>query len=241
MTRQRAQRDDVGGRRKAAVEECSRHGSFDVDVLPVDHSCEDACYRDVKECADKQRNDDADGQVPLGILGFLGRGGHSVEADVREKYVGGAGSDSSETHGSKRVPIGTPVRAVDVVRAEHDHEEHDGNLDHDNSGIEARALLNAYGQNRGNDQGYEKGRQIETDFHAEQSWGVDEIVRPLEEFGRMSRQDGVRLIEECLCAWQERWVRGLGHLTGHQFLGRCQRRPVVIREPQWHFQVKNIE
>src|SRR5256885_11899765 len=47
------------------------------DALPI--------YRHVQDGADDQGRNDSDGDVALGILGFLGCGAHRVEADVGEE------------------------------------------------------------------------------------------------------------------------------------------------------------
>ena len=39
-------------------------------------------HQKIDHGADGQRSDQADGQVALGIAGFLGRGGDGIEADI---------------------------------------------------------------------------------------------------------------------------------------------------------------
>src|SRR5271170_1481464 len=58
------------------------------------HARQQTRNRDVKDGADDERAEDADGHVPLRILGFLCRGGYSIESDIGEEYYGGPASNS---------------------------------------------------------------------------------------------------------------------------------------------------
>ena len=59
-----------------------------VDLLVAHHAGQHGDDRDVKDGADDQRGDDADGHVALGLLRLLGVGGDRVEADVGEEDDG---------------------------------------------------------------------------------------------------------------------------------------------------------
>ena len=93
--------------------------------------------------ADHQRDDDADGQVALRILGFLRGGGNGVEADVGEENVGRAGADAAEAMGAKLCQSCPSLRVDMYSDAEADHEEHHGDLDDHDGGVEAGAFLDA--------------------------------------------------------------------------------------------------
>ena len=93
---------------KSAVEEGARDGGFDVDLLPRHHAGEHGGHSDVEHGADDQRDDDADGQIALRVLGLLRGGGDGVEADVREEDVGRARADAGESVRRKGVPDAFP-------------------------------------------------------------------------------------------------------------------------------------
>src|SRR5207253_11489858 len=63
------------------------NGGFDVDVLPANHPGQHAGHENIKNRANNQRCQDANGKITLRFLAFLGRRGDSVETDVREKDV----------------------------------------------------------------------------------------------------------------------------------------------------------
>ena len=96
---QRADGDDVGRAGQAAIEEGAGDRRFDIDVLPGHHAGENGGDRDIKHGADHQRNDDADGQIALRILGFLRGGGDGVESDIGEEDVGRSRADAGEAEG----------------------------------------------------------------------------------------------------------------------------------------------
>jgi len=56
----------------------------------MNHARQYTRHGDVKNRADQQGNDDADGKIALGILGFLSGGGDSVKSDICKKDVRGA-------------------------------------------------------------------------------------------------------------------------------------------------------
>src|SRR5206468_3328230 len=61
-------------------------GVRDVEVLVRDDSREHDGYRDVEHGADGERSEDPPRKVALGVFGFLRRGAHRVEPDVREEH-----------------------------------------------------------------------------------------------------------------------------------------------------------
>ena len=162
----RPQGDDVRRRGKAAIQKSACDGRFDVNVLPMNHARQHTGHGNVKNRADEQGNDDADGKIALGILGFLSGCGDGVKSDICEKDVRGASPDAGKTHRRERMPVVAPVGKVDVVDSQTDDEEHDRHFDGHDGGIEASALFDADDQDRRDDQGdYERG-QIKPDLHS---------------------------------------------------------------------------
>ena len=81
-------RADLHQQRAPAHARCvnaQRHWIGDIQQLVVHQAGQHGGDQDVEDGADHQRTEDADRHIPLRILGFLGRRGNSVEADVREK------------------------------------------------------------------------------------------------------------------------------------------------------------
>ena len=101
-----------------------------------DHAREDRGHRDVEHGTDDEGGDDADGQVTLGVLGFLGGGAHRVEADVAEEHHRGRPHRPGPAVGEE----GLPVRGLHVLDAHHDEEQDHDALDGHHEGVEARAL-----------------------------------------------------------------------------------------------------
>ena len=60
---------------------------------------------DVKDGADDERGDDADGQVALRVAALLGRGGDGIEANVGEEDDGAAGEHARPAVGHEGVPV----------------------------------------------------------------------------------------------------------------------------------------
>ena len=58
------------------------------------------------------------------------------------------------------MPVSAPVAGAHVAEAQADDEQHHRNLDHHDGRIKARALLDADGQNRRDDQGNHEGRHV---------------------------------------------------------------------------------
>ena len=138
-----AQCDDVGCQRQSAVKKCFGNGGFDVDVLPANHPGQHAGHENIKNRANNQRCQNANGKITLRFLAFLGRRGDSVETDVCEKDVSRARPDSREAHRRKRGPVMAPVREVDVMDAQTDDEENHGHFDRHDRRIKPGTLLNA--------------------------------------------------------------------------------------------------
>ena len=89
--------------------------------LPGHQAGEHHHHGDVKDRANDERGDDADGQVALRVFAFLGGGGDGIEADVGEENDRAAGENSGPAIGRE----GMPVRGVNEMRGEN-HEDHDG-------------------------------------------------------------------------------------------------------------------
>src|ERR1700761_7197681 len=63
-------------------------------------------YRYIKDGADDQRGDDAEGEIFLRLLALLGGRRDRVETDVSKEDNRPAGEDSRKTVRRKRVPVG---------------------------------------------------------------------------------------------------------------------------------------
>ena len=150
----RAQCDDVGCQRQAAVKKCFSYRSLDVDVLPADHSGQYTGHENIENGADHQRCQDPNRKITLRLLAFLSGRRDGVKTDVRKKDVSRAGADSRKTHWRERGPIMAPVGRVNVLEPQSDDEQHDRHLDDHNDRIKARAFLDADHQDGRNDQRY---------------------------------------------------------------------------------------
>ena len=195
----------------------------------------------VQHSTNRQRRNHANRQITLRILGFLRGGRDRIETDVSKKYVSRARPDSRKAVRRVRMPVRTPIRAVDVVRAQRDHEQHDRHLDHHNPGIKPRALFNANHQNRRNHHRDQERRKVESDLHPKKVRRSQQFMRPLQQFRRLRPHDRRHFIEKRLRARHQGRVRSLRHLPGNHILGRFQRRPMIVSQPQRHLDVENIQ
>jgi len=119
-----------------------------VDQLPGNHSSEHCGHAHIKQGANKKRDDNADGQIALRIPGLLRGGRNSIEANVCKENVPGRSSNPGKSEGSEAMPVMTPVAGMDVARAQGQDKQNNGHLHHYNAGIELRAFLDPYDQNR---------------------------------------------------------------------------------------------
>ena len=62
---------------------------------PADQTSKDGRHQDIEEGTEHEGAKNADGHIPLRVARLLCRGGHGVEANVREEDGGGSGGDSS--------------------------------------------------------------------------------------------------------------------------------------------------
>src|SRR5262249_28458655 len=97
-------------------------------------------------------------------------------ADECEKYVGRRGADSGDAEGSKARPVMSPIRSVNIVGPENEHEEHNRNLDGNDACVEFGALFDAHDKNNCDNQGNDECGKIEADFHAEDLRSVEQFV-----------------------------------------------------------------
>ncbi|MCW0416611.1 hypothetical protein NB689_002365 [Xanthomonas sacchari] len=124
-------------------------------------------HQDIDQGAADHRTDDADRQVALGVLGFLGGGGDRIEA------VEGEEDDRRRRHDPVRDAIGAD-RLGKAVRHErvqigalerrqrHCHEDAQGDqLQHHQHRVERGALLGAGHQQAGHGEGDQHRRQVE--------------------------------------------------------------------------------
>ena len=131
------------------------------------HSSQQAGNQDVKNGADHQRSEDADGHVLLRVLGFLRGGRDGVESDVGEEDDTGGARDP-------RPPIlaecslvgrdeGMPVRGGQRRMLEHertrngDEDQHDRHLDNHDGRVEVGRFLDADHQDGGDQADDQKG------------------------------------------------------------------------------------
>ena len=135
------------------------------------HARQQPGNQNVKDGANGQRAEDANGHIFLWVLGFLRRGGDSVEADIgKENYARGPQNARpamiAEGTGIRRdegSPISNSLLLVseDIGGRDADEDEHRDELDEDNRCIEIRRLLDANHQDGGNDGDADESDQIE--------------------------------------------------------------------------------
>ena len=98
------------------------------------------------------------------------------------------------------MPIRAPVAAINIVRTQRDHEQHDRNFDDYDAGVEPRALLDADHQNCRDHQGDDERRKVKADFRPKQVRRTQKLMRPLQQFGRLRAHDRADSIEKGLGA-----------------------------------------
>ena len=104
-----------------------------------------------------KRQHDCLGHVLLAVLGFLGRGAHGVVAEHGEEHRGRTGHDRAEAAGHERVV----VVGVDVEDAQADDEQDQDHLDGHRHQFEAAERLGSTGQDPGDQQADQDGRQVD--------------------------------------------------------------------------------
>ena len=110
-------------------------------ACPVKHDCD--C--DIKDRANAEAAEDANGHVALRLAGFFRRGGNGVESDVSKKDDRRAAGDAIQSMRRE----GRPVFWFHVKRT-HDEEEHkDDQFEHDHGRVEPGAFLDAEDQQPG--------------------------------------------------------------------------------------------
>src|SRR5205814_5243291 len=62
-------------------------------------------YTNVEHGTNHEGSDDAEWQVPLGILRFLGRRGHRIKPNVSKEDDGPSGDDATESRGREGFPV----------------------------------------------------------------------------------------------------------------------------------------
>src|SRR6266851_6321146 len=107
--------------------------------LPRHESGQNHNYADIENRAHNQGGDDADGNVALRILAFLGGRGNGIEADVSEKNDRAAGENSRPPVGRERMPVG----GVNETRCEGDEDKDGNNFQQDHYIVGFRGLADS--------------------------------------------------------------------------------------------------
>ena len=102
---ERADTDDAPHVVVAQLPQCGHHGRGVVQLRPVHDTGQHQRDADVKNRADEQRHEDAERQIALRPLAFLGSRRDRVESDVGEEHDGGAGKHAAETVRHERPPV----------------------------------------------------------------------------------------------------------------------------------------
>ena len=132
--------------------------------LVRNHTGQHGHHGDVQDRANKERGNDADGHVALGVLGLLRVGGDRVEADVGEEDDRCPGQYAYRfaftiplsQHGDAEEADPSPAEGGEIVRpvrnadspedkgTDADHEQHCRQLDSDHDGVKTRTLANPF-------------------------------------------------------------------------------------------------
>ena len=113
--------------------------------------------RDIEHGANDERGDDADGQIPLRLAAFFGRGRYRIEADVREENNGPASQDAGHAVGHERMP----VSGMNKVDGRGDEDEDGDELDADHHVVGRGRFANAADEDDSENQDHEKCRNVE--------------------------------------------------------------------------------
>ena len=111
----------------------------------------------IEQRTDKERSDDANGQIPCGVAALFRRRRDGIEADVGEEDNGRTRDDTAVAERQERLPI----RRVDVRCSEHEEEEDRSELDEDKDAVELDTLLRAAHEEERQKERDEDGGQIE--------------------------------------------------------------------------------
>ncbi len=141
---------------------------------------------DIEHGADDQRGDDADRQVALRVLAFLGGRRDGVEADVSEEDDGPTGQHARPTVGHKGMPVGRMNEADDG-----EDEDEDGDEFEAHHHIVGRGrLADAAHQDDGEDHDDEKGGDVEAEVPTGRIERLSSQV--LQAVGKISGRDPAR-------------------------------------------------
>ena len=123
------------------------HGRRDVEVGVAHDAGEDEREGDVDRRAGEEGPQDADGHVPLGILGFLRGRRDGVEAEVGEEHDPGPAEDAAPAeeagHPGVRRDERMPECRLDEEQPGPDEDEDDADLEKDDDRIDGSRLLDA--------------------------------------------------------------------------------------------------
>src|SRR5215831_969319 len=139
-----------------------------VEEFVIDQTAKNADDQNIEDRADHQRTKDADRHVAGWILGFLRRGGDSVETDIGEKDDGSAAADAGPSilaaHAGvgrhERMPVdGHQFRMLQQVISTQDHKHNqDANFDIDDCGVEVGRLFDSDNKNQRGDHDGEEAK-----------------------------------------------------------------------------------
>ncbi|OPZ81795.1 MAG: hypothetical protein BWY77_00475 [bacterium ADurb.Bin431] len=122
----------------------------------------------IKNGADEQRGDDADGQVAAGIARLLCRGRDRIKADIGKEDDRRPGAYPRPAVGGK----GGPVFRLDPAAADDNKKGQHDNLDADHDSVEAGALADAPDEHQADEGDDGDSEEIEDDRQSEEVGGV---------------------------------------------------------------------
>src|SRR5471030_2072911 len=163
-----AEVDEAGEPVLTGVFERQRDRVVDAEELLVGHDAgHDGRHDHIQHGAGGQRADDADRQVALGALDFLGGRGDGVEADEGEEHQRRRAQHAVDAEGHEGVPVGR----LHVARADEDEQHHDAELDRHHDVVQARRFTHAPAQHGRQQQHDAQRRQVDQGGHAGQRAG----------------------------------------------------------------------
>ena len=141
----------------------------DVEPLVADDADEHGRDGDVDDGADRERDEDADGHVALGIPRLLRGGGDGVETDVGEEHDPGAAEHPAPPEGAE-VPVLGGMNGVRFSRRTYDapsatKSTSTSDLDDDEHRVRPRRLADADDEERRHEHDDQRRREVEDAVH----------------------------------------------------------------------------
>ena len=156
--------------RKPDGVDADRDGVGDVELVVGHDAGDDEADEHVEQRADRERAEDADRHVALGVDRLLRCGRDGVESDVGEEDDGGPAHDAAPSVFARRdigwneralrVGRGHPVRGRDVAQAGQDERDDDRHLDDHDDVVDLRRFMHADDQQRGYGGDDDHGRHV---------------------------------------------------------------------------------